>query len=48
MVGNRTPITSTKLLIDVPIRKIGIKISNLILKGGSGSEKGQLSMPDYF
>lgn len=38
----------TELLIDVPIRKIGIRISNLILKRGSGRQKGQLRMPDYF
>jgi DNA polymerase IV (DinB-like DNA polymerase) len=39
--------SSTELFINVPVRKIGIKISNLILKRGSGREEGQSSMPDY-
>jgi hypothetical protein len=38
---------STDLFINVPVRKIGIRISNLILKRGSGLEEGQSSMLDY-
>jgi DNA polymerase IV (archaeal DinB-like DNA polymerase) len=37
----------TELIINVPIRKIGIKLSNLILKSGSGREEGQSSILDY-
>lgn len=37
----------TELFINVPIRKIGIKISNLILKRGPGREEGQSSILDY-
>ncbi|MGI0000898.1 MAG: DNA polymerase Y family protein, partial [Nitrososphaeraceae archaeon] len=38
---------STDLFINVPVRKIGIRISNLILKRGSGLEEGQSSMLEY-
>jgi DNA polymerase IV (DinB-like DNA polymerase) len=37
----------TELIINVPIRKIGIKVSNLILNRGSGREEGQSSILDY-
>ncbi|HZD35101.1 MAG TPA: DNA polymerase IV [Nitrososphaeraceae archaeon] len=44
----KTLNSDTELLVDVPIRKIGIRISNMILKRGCGRQKGQLRMPDYF
>lgn len=47
MIENRPLNTGTELFINVPIRKIGIKISNLILNRGSGKEEGQSSILDY-
>ena len=47
MMENRPSNNGTELFIDVPIRKIGIKISNLILKRGYGREEGQSSILDY-
>ena len=41
MMENRPLNTGTELFINVPIRKIGIKISNLILNRGSSKEEGQ-------
>jgi DNA polymerase IV (archaeal DinB-like DNA polymerase) len=47
LTENRHSNTDPELSIDVPIRKIGIKISNLILKKGDGREEGQTSILDY-
>lgn len=47
-IEKRTLNADSELLVEVPIRKIGIRISNLILKRGSIRQKGQLRMPDYF
>lgn len=47
MMENRPLNTGTELFINVPIRKIGIKISNLILNKGSSKEEGQSSILDY-
>lgn len=47
MMKSRPSKRGTELLINVPIRKIGIKLSNLILNRGSGREEGQSSILDY-
>jgi DNA polymerase IV (archaeal DinB-like DNA polymerase) len=47
IMENRPSNSGPELFINVPIRKIGIKVSNLILKRGSGMEKGQSSILDY-
>jgi len=47
MMENGPSNSGTELFINVPIRKIGIKISNLIPNRGSGREAGQSSILDY-
>ena len=47
IIEDKSSNCSTDLFVNVPVRKIGIRISNLILKRGSGLEDGQSSMLDY-
>ncbi|MGA7368354.1 MAG: DNA polymerase IV [Nitrososphaeraceae archaeon] len=47
MMKSNPSKSGTELLINVPIRKIGVKLSNLILNRGSGREEGQSSILDY-
>ena len=47
MMENGPSHSGTELIINVPIRKIGIKISNLILNRGAGRDVGQSSILDY-
>ncbi len=47
IMENAPSHSGTELIINVPIRKIGIKLSNLILNSGSGREEGQSSILDY-
>jgi DNA polymerase IV (DinB-like DNA polymerase) len=47
MTENRPSHSGTELNVNVPIRKIGIKISNLILNRGAGRDVGQSSIVDY-
>jgi hypothetical protein len=47
IIEDKSSNCRTDLFVNVPIRKIGIRISNLILKRGSGLEDGQSSMLDY-
>ena len=47
MTENRPSHSGTELIINVPIRKIGIRISNLILNRGAGRNVGQSSILDY-
>ena len=44
---NRPSYSETELIVNVPIRKIGIKVSNLILNRGAGRDVGQSSILDY-
>ena len=47
MMENGPSHSGTELIINVPIRKIGIKISNLVLNRGAGRDVGQSSILDY-
>jgi DNA polymerase IV (archaeal DinB-like DNA polymerase) len=47
MMEDRPPHSGTDLIVNVPIRKIGIKISNLILNRGAGRDVGQSTILDY-
>jgi DNA polymerase IV (DinB-like DNA polymerase) len=47
MMENRPSYSGTELNVNVPIRKIGIKISNLILNRGAGRDVCQSSIVDY-
>jgi DNA polymerase IV (DinB-like DNA polymerase) len=47
IIEDKSSNGSTDLFVNSPVRKIGIRISNLILKRGSGLEDGQSSMLDY-
>jgi DNA polymerase IV (archaeal DinB-like DNA polymerase) len=47
MTENRPSISGTELFTNVPVRKIGVKVSNLILKKGSDLDECQSSILDY-
>jgi nucleotidyltransferase/DNA polymerase involved in DNA repair len=47
LIENGPSNNGTDLFTNVPIRKIGIKVSNLILIKGSGRKEGQSSILEY-